>query len=245
MQSMSAESDRLKAAREAAGIPSAAAAADRFGWKQPTYFAHENGSRGFKGVAETYARAFRTTPEWLLFGRGSMRPVTVRYQEPPAAQLAEAVDLRNSPARLEPGDAVPPGAGLIPVYDVTASAGPGTYIDYEFVAYSLAFPANYIRHLTTTNMKFLAIISVKGDSMEPTLKTDDIVMLDTTKTDASYDGIFVYREGSALHVKRFGRSSHPGFVTVHSDNRVEYPPVEKRMDAIDVLGKVIWYGKKV
>jgi len=63
--------DRLRQAREAAGFATAADAARRFGWPAVTYRHHENGTRGFKrDAAIRYARAFRVSPEWLLFGTG-------------------------------------------------------------------------------------------------------------------------------------------------------------------------------
>lgn len=137
------------------------------------------------------------------------------------------------------------GAGLVPVYDVAASAGHGTMIEYEAIAYSLAFPPNYLRKLTSGNPRNLAIISVKGESMEPTLNDDDIVMLDTSKTSLSYDGLFVLRFGDALHVKRVGRASKKDHIMVISDNRSVYPPQEMAVTEIEPIGKVIWYGRKV
>lgn len=62
--------ERLKAARIAAGFETAPAAADAMGISHSTYMGHENGSRGFRAKAVRYARMFKTTPEWLLFGRG-------------------------------------------------------------------------------------------------------------------------------------------------------------------------------
>lgn len=74
MWGMSAPNERLKLARETAGYASASAAADRFGWKQQTYLAHENGSRGYpKGKAEVYAKAFKVGLEWLISGKGEMK----------------------------------------------------------------------------------------------------------------------------------------------------------------------------
>jgi phage repressor protein C with HTH and peptisase S24 domain len=71
------ESDRLIKARKHAGFETAAAAAEALDVKEPTYMGHENGSRGFKGRAEQYARRFGVSLEWLLTGRGAMerRPV--------------------------------------------------------------------------------------------------------------------------------------------------------------------------
>lgn len=69
---MSAKNERLRAARSDAGFKSAAEAADAFGWVVPTYQSHENGSRGFSfDTAEKYARAFKTTTQWLLSGKGA------------------------------------------------------------------------------------------------------------------------------------------------------------------------------
>lgn len=64
---------RLRKAREAAGFPTAADAAARFGWNYPTYAGHENGHRGVRNDAlQTYARAFKVQTCWLLDGRGDV-----------------------------------------------------------------------------------------------------------------------------------------------------------------------------
>jgi phage repressor protein C with HTH and peptisase S24 domain len=63
--------DRLKEARIKAGFETATDAAEAFGWKPPTYMAHENGSRGVpRQKLETYARAFKVPLLWLLTGQG-------------------------------------------------------------------------------------------------------------------------------------------------------------------------------
>jgi len=62
--------DRLREARQRAGYEQAADAMRAFGWKS-TYYQHEDGTRGVgRKSAERYARAFRCSPEWLLFGSG-------------------------------------------------------------------------------------------------------------------------------------------------------------------------------
>lgn len=63
--------DRLKTAREAAGYETATQAAEAMGVPAPTYLGHENGSRGFPAKrARQYAEFFRTSAEWLLYGKG-------------------------------------------------------------------------------------------------------------------------------------------------------------------------------
>jgi SOS-response transcriptional repressor LexA len=61
---------RLKAVREKRGYTSAKSAAEAMGVTIVTYLQHESGVRGYpSSKAERYARFFRTTPEWLLYGR--------------------------------------------------------------------------------------------------------------------------------------------------------------------------------
>ncbi|WP_420329706.1 S24 family peptidase [Pseudooceanicola atlanticus] len=133
----------------------------------------------------------------------------------------------------------------MPVYDLSASAGYGAVIDQETEVYSLAFPPAYLKRLTSSSPGNLAIISVKGESMEPTLLDDDIVLLDASKTNLSFDGLFVLRFNDALHVKRVGRSVKRGHVMIISDNRELYPPLDAAVDDIEPVGKVLWYGRKV
>ncbi len=73
---MSDASDRLREARKNAHYDSAKAAAEAMGVAPATYIQHENGTRGFPAArAKRYAQFFRTTPEWLLYGRDTTPPV--------------------------------------------------------------------------------------------------------------------------------------------------------------------------
>ncbi len=130
------------------------------------------------------------------------------------------------------------------MYDVEASAGNGTVVESEAPVFSLAFPPAYLRRLTGSDPRNLAIISVKGDSMEPTLLDDDIVLLDSSKTNLSFDGLFVLKFDDTLHVKRVTRSPKKGHITIISDNR-QYPTQEYLTAEVTAVGKVLWYGRKV
>jgi transcriptional regulator with XRE-family HTH domain len=68
---MDTAADRLKRAREAAGFTSAREAALAMDLSYDTYAQHESGIRGYPAKkAEIYARRFRVSPEWLLYGKG-------------------------------------------------------------------------------------------------------------------------------------------------------------------------------
>ena len=67
-------SNRLQKARQKAGYENAVDAARAYGWGESTYISHENGTRGLKPpVAAKYARAFRTSPEYILYGESGKR----------------------------------------------------------------------------------------------------------------------------------------------------------------------------
>lgn len=67
---MNEAAERLKEARIKAGYDTGKAAAEAMGVPVTTYLQHESGHRGYPAnKAARYARFFRVTPEWLLYGK--------------------------------------------------------------------------------------------------------------------------------------------------------------------------------
>ena len=225
MEEKKTTAERLKAIRERSGL-SIRAMAKKVG-KSPSGYLHYESPDRFKDdilpmrEAEAFADA--------LAERGIAR-----------SEIMELAGMPPGSYDDETGD------DLVPIFSVEASAGNGAVVAYEDAVGKLAFPPGYLTHLTTTSPRNLRIISVKGDSMLPTLSDDDIVMVDVSKRDLSYDGIFVIRDnGDALLVKRIGRASQAGRVTIISDNRSVYPSVERSLSEIEVIGRVIWAAGKI
>jgi hypothetical protein len=74
------QKDRLKWAREQAGIKNPTEAARRFGWSVNTYRSNENGNRAFgKEAAIVYGTAFKVSPGWLLLGDPDQPPAFISY----------------------------------------------------------------------------------------------------------------------------------------------------------------------
>jgi phage repressor protein C with HTH and peptisase S24 domain len=135
---------------------------------------------------------------------------------------------------------------MVSVYNVTVSAGDGAMVPgHEEMADRLVFPPGYLRTITGTRPADLAIITVRGDSMLPTLSDNDVVMIDRYRCGPPYEGLFVLRDdaGEGLLVKRISYGSRRGAIMLISDNRA-YPPVERRMEDVNIIGKVIWMGVK-
>lgn len=175
--------------------------------------------------------------------RGSIGSTSVENAEKIAAHFGWSGPT-GAPVRVENGTDWPELGGLVPVYDVEASAGYGAVVGAEEHIYNLAFDPAFLRQMTDAKPRDLAIIQVKGDSMEPTLLHGDQVLVDRSKTNLDFDGLFVIRYGEALHVKRVGRAPSRGKVFIRSDND-QYPPFEVERPELDVVGRVLWYGRKV
>lgn len=132
----------------------------------------------------------------------------------------------------------------ISVFDVEASAGSGSTVGAENVIDEVAFAPRFIRSMTAATPASLCVIGVKGDSMEPTLLDGDQVLVDTSKGNLDYDGLFVLRYGDALHVKRVGRHRKRGWITITSDND-QYRQIDAQYSDVDIIGRVLWFGRKV
>ena len=127
--------------------------------------------------------------------------------------------------------------------DVRASAGSGgnglTDESARVVA-AWQMPSEIVRGYTTAPAVELRIITVLGDSMEPTLLPGQRVLVDTTDRRPSPPGVFVVWDGLGLVVKRVQLLPHtdPPRVKITSDNQ-NYEPYERTLDEAYIQGRVI------
>lgn len=134
---------------------------------------------------------------------------------------------------------------LVPQLAIGASAGPGASIEGEAVEGALAFDLKWLRNLGA-DPRALSIIRVEGDSMAPTLGDGDDILVDGGDTAARLrDGIYVLRLDDMLMVKRVARAPGVGRIAVTSDNP-HYPSYpDLAADAVQLVGRVVWTGRRV
>lgn len=151
----------------------------------------------------------------------------------------------GAPAVATPAGRQRSGLISIPQMSVGASAGPGSLPDNERVEARFGFDAAWLRRLTTTPDQVSAI-RVEGDSMMPTLSDGDDILVDRGDAgDRLRDGIYVLRIDDALNVKRVAINPAGRSVTIKSDN-ASYPSWPDVPAArVDVIGRVIWVGRRV
>lgn len=71
------------------------------------------------------------------------------------------------------------------------------------------------------NLKNIEAINVVGDSMEPTLNSNNIIFVDKTKNDLNKDGVYAFTTNYGLFVKRVQKRVD-GQLDIISDNK-DYP----------------------
>lgn len=170
--------------------------------------------------------------EWLASGEGPMRkPAGVT--EPPNGYQIDAC----APISPDPGD-----YSYVPLYDVYASAGHGAVIDHEPVKAMLAFKQSWLKGDMGLNPQSCCLIYITGDSMEPTLRKNDIVLLDRACTSYADDGVYCLRFNGGLVVKRLQRINSTD-VKIISDNHI-YESYIIGVAELDIVGRVVWAGKR-
>ena len=146
------------------------------------------------------------------------------------------------------GSAADDGGGLVsvPRLDVGASAGPGATAEDGRMLGRIAFDGQWLRRLGVGGSADLSVIRVEGDSMAPTLADGDEILVDRGDGAGRLrDGIYVLRIEEALVVKRLALSPVAGRVAVRSDNPSHPAWPDCRLDAIDLVGRVVWVGRRL
>ena len=203
--------------------------ARRMDVKQQTVNSFMNGDSPFWKLMIPAARVLEVRPEWLQYG-----DLPKEIGSSAVSQAAPDLNLVDNFA-------------FIPVYDVRAAAGDGAVNHDETPISHSAFRIDWLRRVTSSSIDHLAVISVAGDSMEPTLNSGDHVLIDRTVTRYTRDGLYVirYAISDEMIVKRLRWEASSKTFTVKSDNpRIGDSPGVLPED-IQVVGRVLWLGRNI
>ena len=131
---------------------------------------------------------------------------------------------------------------LVPIPQLTVSggAGPGTLVEDERVKQWLGFRSDWLRDRGLEPTK-CSVISVYGDSMEPTIHDGAVILVDRLSTRRKPGSIYAVRLDDELVVKR-AEKIDTRWVLV-SENSA-YPPRGWPKDA-PVVGKVVWTAREL
>ena len=171
-------------------------------------------------------------------------------------RLASAVGEPLSELLRTPGQQLAPNADsetvFVPRYDIRASAGRGALVISEDVAEQFAVGREWLRRNLppwAPNNAVVGILEGSGDSMEPTIRDGDLIMVvqDVDWSIVERGGIFVFSlDGDRLLLKRL-HVMMSGDLQIISDNPaypVEAIPFADIPHRIIVHGQVFFVGGK-
>lgn len=111
------------------------------------------------------------------------------------------------------------------------------------------FPSRFLREELRATEATIAILETQGDSMEPTLRSGDRVIVDTSHKLPSPDGIYAIRDRfDFIVVKRLETviGSQPAKIRVISDNKSHQVQEVDAQDFQDrIVGRVVWGLKRL
>ncbi len=219
---MSSFGERLKLVR---GNLSQAEFSKRIGIPQVTLGNYERGRNEPKfETLEKICSLFEIKSDWLLFGVGHMNA-----DKETSSLVTSSCDV----------DLI-----MVPMVEARLSAGNGSLQVDGDVERSYAFRSDFLHR--KGNPANMVMMRVEGDSMQPEIMNNDVVLLDQSKKEIRAGRVFAVGFEDAIYLKRIDKL--PGKLVLKSVNP-DYPPVELDIrgqigDAFRVIGQVIWCGRE-
>lgn len=208
--------ERIAERRQTAGL-SQTALARLAGVSQGTIGKLEAGLSSGSSHLHKIARALGTTSEYLT-----------GETEDPEAGAVPAPTEREIAQHLD----------LVPIATIDQEYGMGSaFIADHIEPEVLQFPRAWIEGFTLTPSHMLTFARGRGDSMQPAIMHNDMVLIDRSqRVITEPDAIWAYADGDMGGIKRLRLKGDR--VIILSDNP-SIPPDEAFLDAIAIVGRVI------
>jgi phage repressor protein C with HTH and peptisase S24 domain len=133
------------------------------------------------------------------------------------------------------------GIKLLPTFAGMGGGGTGDG-DEGLIQFSRDLVERELRARPETLLAMMA----EGNSMEPDFRGGDQILVDTRRTSLAQPGAFCLWDGDGHVIKYLERvpDSEPPRVRVVSANGI-YEPRERLLDEINLVGRVVWFGRRV
>jgi phage repressor protein C with HTH and peptisase S24 domain len=198
------------------------------------------------------AKANDCSVEWLATGEGEKRPRP--HANPDSLHATHETEPLVTEIGNHGGGLAVHGSAtslsnefvLVPRYEVSARGGNGYVIHSEQVVDHLAFKADWVRLELGSSPKNLVLISAVGESMEPTIRPGDLLLVDRGSDGVRQDAIYAISHDGELRIKRVQRLFN-GTLIIKSDNP-GYQPEELTADeslSLRIVGRVVWSGRRM
>lgn len=217
--------NRLRWAREQAGFATAKAFAEKAQIGEVTYRSYENGQSGFQKHALRFSKLLGVTTDWLLGDMNSTmeagKPNSTTVHEPATSDL-KWVRIKEF---------------VIGVNVRKLAAQPS-------MTGAMPFNLEFLQDLNVDEPDSVFLCHSYGDSMAPTIRDGDLVMVDASRSQVkTQDEIWALVIAGCSMIKRL-RPLPNNKALVLSDN-VAFPHQTYNTSDITVVGKVIWISRRV
>lgn len=212
---------RLRHARAAAGYPDAASFARVMKMKEVSYRAYELDQNGYAKHATDFAAKLGVSTDWLL--RGGAKPDIVR----------------SAVASADPLSSIP----MVGIRHADAAFGLGAvFTDEQPQIEVLQFPKPWVESITYTSPELLSWVRARGSSMAPTINDGDMILLDHSERKVQdQDELWAYTVEETRGIKRLRVKGDR--YQILSDNPA-VPPDEEPIDFVNIVGRVIFIGRR-
>jgi phage repressor protein C with HTH and peptisase S24 domain len=155
-------------------------------------------------------------PGWLLTGDGSKR--------------------KSEPVR----------EGFVMFSEMQIDVDHGCQIEGKQVVDFISFKEEWLQSVLRVPKNHLTLLTVRGDSMSPTLNDGDIVLVDVRAARVTDSALYVLEMEDSFLVKRIQKKLD-GSVVIKNENplyEAENLPRDK-VPSLKVAGRIVWYGKRI
>lgn len=134
---------------------------------------------------------------------------------------------------------------VVPELEIGYSMGAGATVFEQYEQRGIVpFQRAWLRSMMRGSIQELFVARGAGDSMQPTILDGDIVLIDTAqKAIQQQDRIWAVAYGDLGMIKRVRRLPSGNYVLLSDNSTV--PPIECADGEMQVVGRVIWIGRRI
>lgn len=207
------------------------------------------------GWVEKIAKDYDINSDWLFFGRGAMRVEQAPPAGIPGSEVAHRLLASRAQSEAEGGVIEAGGQRIIdcddcqivmlPMVEARLSAGNGSFETGGNGERRYAFRTDFL--MRKGQPASMVLMRVAGDSMEPEVHHNDVVLIDQSQRTPRPGGLYAVGVEDLVYLKVVNAA--PGKLILTSYNAA-YPPMEVDArgdleDGIRIIGKAVWVGREL
>lgn len=218
--------------------------AARLGFSPGRIGSIESGSAApSRSFLERLAKEFEVSSDWLLQGIGEMQRVRrpefdIGLGDISGEELRKIVEEHYSRKQIAQN------FRFIPRMELSVSAGSGIVPAEDTYSDALAFSEDWLTK-NSINPDLSVLVSVKGDSMAPSIPDGSLVLVHLPEKNVEREGVYAFNRGDASFVKRLvpsavDESGRPGSIAIISNNPAFPPEVltGRNLNELRIVGRV-------